>query len=119
MPIIIDSAVSGLPERIGRELSCEIASGRRGGPLADAVLPLNAALLSRAAKIDALNRQLADRDATIQSQGAEIERLREVAKKAQMLCTWIAESPHRAGSINGLAAQTLHLISAALTRTKG
>jgi hypothetical protein len=81
MPIIIDPAVSCLPERINQELSHEIASGRRGGPLSDAVLPLNAALLSRAAKIDTLSRQLSERDATVSSQRAEIERLRAILQQ--------------------------------------
>lgn len=39
---------------------------------------------------------------------------KEVMQQAQLLCEWIAEAPHQRGSINGLAAQVLHSISAAL-----
>lgn len=39
---------------------------------------------------------------------------KEVMQQAQLLCEWIAETPHQRGSINGLAAQVLHSISAAL-----
>ena len=59
MAILIDSAVRDLPLRIGRELADEIAR-RRGGPIADAVLPLNAALLHRAQQIRSLEGQLRD-----------------------------------------------------------
>lgn len=39
---------------------------------------------------------------------------KEVMQQAQLLCEWISETPHQRGSINGLAAQVLHSISAAL-----
>lgn len=50
MAIRIDPAVARLPERIGREVAREIARGR--GPLAEAVLPLNAELLEARAERD-------------------------------------------------------------------
>lgn len=49
MAIRIDPAVARLPERIGREVAREIARGR--GPLAEAVLPLNAELLEARAEL--------------------------------------------------------------------
>ena len=55
----------------------------------------------------------------LQNAMAEIERLKAAAKKGMMLCSWISESPHRQGSINGLAAQAFHDFSRALNPTQG
>jgi hypothetical protein len=66
MSIRIDQALQSMPQRLQDEFRHEMA-GRRSGPIADAVLPLNATLLARQEKIDSLTAQLsalrAERDA--------------------------------------------------------
>jgi hypothetical protein len=57
MAIRVDTALQMIPERLRRELDHEISRGK-GGPFADTVLPLNAVLLSRQERIDALTARV-------------------------------------------------------------
>lgn len=54
MAIRIDPALNAMPMRLQDEFRREVAGTRRG-PISDAVLPLNGALLDRQQRIDALN----------------------------------------------------------------
>lgn len=56
MAIRIDPALNAMPMRLQDEFRREVAGTRRG-PISDAVLPLNGALLDRQARIDALTRE--------------------------------------------------------------
>lgn len=56
MEIQIDQALQLMPEKLMREFTREVATGR--GPISDAVLPLNTALLRRAEEIRQLKGQL-------------------------------------------------------------
>lgn len=59
MPIIIDPALRAMPEFHQREFERDLARGGRRGPISDAILPLNSALLARQQRIDTLEAQLA------------------------------------------------------------
>ena len=65
MALQVDPALQAMPQRLQDEFRREVAGTRRG-PIADAVLPLNGALIDRQRRIDALT--------------AEVARLRETLK---------------------------------------
>lgn len=56
MAIQIDPALQAMPQRMQDEFRREVAGNKRG-PIADAVLPLNEALIDRQRRIDALTTE--------------------------------------------------------------
>jgi hypothetical protein len=87
MAIRIDPALQAMPRRLQDEFRHELAGTRRG-PIADAVLPLNTALLDRQARIDTLTRQVKQAD----ERGDEAMRRAHVAEaKLTRLTEWMAE----------------------------
>lgn len=57
MAIRVDEAVSRLDRRIQREFEREISKPGQTGPMAQAILPLNAELLNRAERIRTLETE--------------------------------------------------------------
>lgn len=79
MAIQVDPALQAMPQRLQDEFRREVAGTRRG-PISDAVLPLNRALIDRQRRIDALTAEVARLKAENAAQREELDRTWHVLK---------------------------------------
>ena len=72
MAIQIDPVLHAMPQRIQDEFRREVAGSRRG-PISDAVLPLNSALIDRQRRIDAMTSEIARLGSALNDAGKALQ----------------------------------------------